>query len=138
MSNQRAGKTHSASANDNTGMGMLLFFKNAYQSLTEAGYEDEAFYFEQVVDHLRVDVAWPGPATEVVDAALVDGDDGDALTRSALAAPHSDIVGEALEGFAGADWQPGSGSEDQADDQGYRPIGRKSSFFHRLLTCRRR
>lgn len=53
MSNQRAGKTHSASANDNTGMGMLLFFKNAYQALNEAGYEDEAFYFEQVVDHLR-------------------------------------------------------------------------------------
>ena len=34
-------------------MGMLMFFKNAYQSLNEAGYEDEAFYFEQVVDHLR-------------------------------------------------------------------------------------
>ena len=53
MSNQRSGKTHRAASNDNSGMGTLKFFKFAAEALTEAGYEDEAFYFEQVVDHLR-------------------------------------------------------------------------------------
>ena len=53
MSNQRAGRTYRAAANDNSGMGVYLFFKNAAQALNEAGYEDPAFYFEQIVDHLR-------------------------------------------------------------------------------------
>ena len=53
MSNQRAGRTYRAAANDNSGMGVDLFFKNAAQALNEAGYEDPAFYFEQIVDHLR-------------------------------------------------------------------------------------
>jgi hypothetical protein len=53
MSNQRAGRTYRAAANDNSGMGVYLFFKNAAQVLNEAGYEDPAFYFEQIVDHLR-------------------------------------------------------------------------------------
>ena len=53
MSNQRSGKTHAAATNDRSGMGTLQFFKSAAEALTEAGYEDEAFYFEQVVDHLR-------------------------------------------------------------------------------------
>ncbi len=53
MSNQRAGKTYSASANDNTGMGTVTFFKNAKLALEQAGYEDAAFYFEQIEDHLR-------------------------------------------------------------------------------------
>ena len=53
MSNQRPGKTHAAAINDRSGMGTLHFFKAAAEALTESGYEDEAFYFEQVVDHLR-------------------------------------------------------------------------------------
>ena len=53
MSNQRAGRTYRAAANDNSGMGVYLFFKNAAQALHEAGYEDPAFYFEQIGDHLR-------------------------------------------------------------------------------------
>ena len=53
MSNQRSGKTYRAASNDNSGMSTLKFFKSAAEALTEAGYEDEAFYFEQVVDHLR-------------------------------------------------------------------------------------
>lgn len=53
MSNQRSGKTYRAASNDNSGMGTMLFFKYAAQALTEQGYEDEAFYFEQVVDHMR-------------------------------------------------------------------------------------
>jgi len=46
MSNQRPGKTHAAATNDRSGMGNLQFFKSAAEALTEAGYEDEAFYFE--------------------------------------------------------------------------------------------
>jgi hypothetical protein len=30
-----------------------LFFKSAVEALNDAGYDDAAFYFEQVVDHLR-------------------------------------------------------------------------------------
>ena len=48
MSNQRSGKTHAAAINDRSGMGTLKFFKSAAEALTEAGYEDEAFYFELV------------------------------------------------------------------------------------------
>lgn len=51
--NQRAGKTYRAASNDNSGMGTMLFFKYAAEALTESGYEDEAFYFEQIEDHLR-------------------------------------------------------------------------------------
>jgi len=50
---QRSGKTYRAASNDNSGMGTMLFFKHAGEALAESGYEDEAFYFKQVVDHLR-------------------------------------------------------------------------------------
>ena len=53
MSNQRSGKTYRAASNDNSGMRTYLFFKSAAEALTEAGYEDPAFYFEQGVEHLR-------------------------------------------------------------------------------------
>ena len=52
MSFQRSAKTYSAAASD-SGMGLLMFFKRAQEALESAGYEDSAFYFEQVVDHLR-------------------------------------------------------------------------------------
>ena len=32
---------------------LLLFFAAAKEALKESDYEEEAFYFEQVVDHLR-------------------------------------------------------------------------------------
>lgn len=53
MSNQRSGKTYRAASNDNSGMGTVVFFKNARMALEEAGYEDAAFYFEQMEEHLR-------------------------------------------------------------------------------------
>jgi hypothetical protein len=53
MSNQRSGRTYRAAANDNSGMGTMIFFKYAAELLNEQGYEDPAFYFEQVVDHMR-------------------------------------------------------------------------------------
>jgi len=31
----------------------MIFFKYAAELLNEQGYEDPAFYFEQVVDHMR-------------------------------------------------------------------------------------
>lgn len=53
MMNQRAGKTHSAGARDNSGFAELNFFRAAAEVLTEGGDPDGAFYFEQIVDHLR-------------------------------------------------------------------------------------
>lgn len=52
MSNQRAGKTHSASPSDPRGaMAMKNFFKEAAELLREEGQEDAAFYFEQMQEH---------------------------------------------------------------------------------------
>jgi hypothetical protein len=65
MSNQRSGKTYRAAANDNSGMGTLAFFKYATKALTDAGYEDPAFYFEQIVDHLRDGGSLPVSQREV-------------------------------------------------------------------------
>ena len=45
MSNQRSGNTYRAAANDNSGMGTLLFFKSAVEALNGAGYDDAAFYY---------------------------------------------------------------------------------------------
>ena len=54
MSNQRAGKTHRASgAESGADMKTMLFFKACKQVLEEYGHEDAAFYFEQLVTHLR-------------------------------------------------------------------------------------
>jgi len=65
MSNQRPGRTHRATAGDNRGMGTMAFFKQAAIALNEAGYEDPAFYFEQVVDHLRSGGSLPTTQREV-------------------------------------------------------------------------
>jgi len=65
MSNQRSAKTYRAAANDNSGMGTVLFFKYATKALTESGYEDPAFYFEQIVDHLRDGGSLPTNQREV-------------------------------------------------------------------------
>ena len=50
--NQRGRKTYSASANDNTGMGLVTFLKTAKEVVASEN-EDAAFYFEQIEDWLR-------------------------------------------------------------------------------------
>ena len=51
MSNQRAGKTHKAGANDGMGeMKLRNFFKAAANVVGED--TDAQFYFEQIVDHI--------------------------------------------------------------------------------------
>jgi hypothetical protein len=52
MSNQRAGKTHRAAANDSmSDMKLRNFFRTA-ASMMEDG-SDAQFYFEQIVDHIN-------------------------------------------------------------------------------------
>jgi hypothetical protein len=52
MSNQRAGKTHRAAANDGMNEMKLRNFFRAAASVMEDG-SDAQFYFEQVVDHIN-------------------------------------------------------------------------------------
>ena len=52
MSNQRPGKVVRAADPTMKDMNTLKFFKNAKKLLEQSGKEDEAFYFEQLVDHL--------------------------------------------------------------------------------------
>ena len=65
MSNQRARKSYSASAMNGDGMRNVLFFKDAKIALEEAGYDDAAFYFEQVEDHLRTGGSLPTNQREI-------------------------------------------------------------------------
>ena len=65
MSNQRAGKWKTAPLRDGSGMQTVTFFKNAKKVLEEYGHEDAAFYFEQVVDHLRSGKGLPVSEKEV-------------------------------------------------------------------------
>lgn len=52
MSNQRAGKTHKAAANDGMqDMKIRNFFKTCVRALEDE--PDSQFYFEQVVDHIN-------------------------------------------------------------------------------------
>ena len=51
MSNQRPGKVVRANPTMKD-MNTLKFFKNAQKLLEQSGKEDEAFYFEQMVDWL--------------------------------------------------------------------------------------
>jgi hypothetical protein len=52
MSNQRAGKTHKAAANDGLqDMKIRNFFKTCVRVLEDE--PDSQFYFEQVVDHIN-------------------------------------------------------------------------------------
>ena len=53
MSNQRPGKVIRAADPTMKDMTTLKFFKNAQKLLEQSGKEDEAFYFEMVVDHLN-------------------------------------------------------------------------------------
>jgi len=47
----------------------------------------------QLVDHLGQHLARPRPATEIVEAVLVDGDHRDAIRRNALGLAQSHVVG---------------------------------------------
>ena len=46
-------------------MAQVAFFRIAKEELTKAGYEDPAFYFEQVEDWLRSGKGLPSTAREV-------------------------------------------------------------------------
>ena len=62
MSNQRPGKVVRAVDPTMKDMTTLKFFKNAKKVLEQSGKEDEAFYFEQIVDWLSS--GRPIPTTE--------------------------------------------------------------------------
>jgi len=62
MSNQRPGKTVKALEPGMKDMTILKFFKMAQQLLEASGKEDEAFYFEMMVDWLKQ--GKPIPTTE--------------------------------------------------------------------------
>jgi len=54
MSNQRQRSTYRAASSDSLAdMKLRDFFREAAGILNQAGEEDAAFYFEQVVDHLN-------------------------------------------------------------------------------------
>jgi hypothetical protein len=94
-----------------------------------------SFYFgaaaRQGAEHLGVDISRPRPATQVVDALVVDGDDGDTVAGGALGAAHPEVVGHLFEAFHGIQSQQRGGCEYQADDQGDYPVGRQGSLSHR-------
>ena len=62
MSNQRPGKVVRAVDPTMKDMTTLKFFKNAKKVLEQSGKEDDAFYFEQMVDWLSS--GRPMPTTE--------------------------------------------------------------------------
>lgn len=51
---QRAGKVSKPIADERiNSMTLMQFVRECSAQLTEAGYEDSAFYFDQIVDHIR-------------------------------------------------------------------------------------
>lgn len=50
---QRPGKMKKAALGAGNGFALLAFFESARSQLEKEGYEDEAFYFEQVETWLR-------------------------------------------------------------------------------------
>jgi hypothetical protein len=69
----------------------------------------------QGVDHFRVDIAGPRPATQVLDALVVDGDDGQAIAGLALGAAHAQVVGDSLQPLQGIVTRPSGGPEYKAN-----------------------
>jgi hypothetical protein len=66
MSNQRAGKTYRAAANDGLGeMKLRNFFRDCAEILEDVGQYDAAFYFGQVVDHINNGGSLPSDIREV-------------------------------------------------------------------------
>lgn len=71
MSNQRRAKTHKAAMSDGLQeMKLKLFFKHAAESLEEAGKEDSAFYFHQVVEWIMEGKALPNDNKKQVGRIL--------------------------------------------------------------------
>lgn len=62
---QRAAKKRPASMSSFDGMSTVTFFKLAKENLQRVGYEDEAFYFEQVETWLRDGKSLPTTDKEV-------------------------------------------------------------------------
>lgn len=62
---QRAAKKQPASTSSLDGMSTVTFFKLAKENLQRVGYEDEAFYFEQVETWLRDGKGLPTTDKEV-------------------------------------------------------------------------
>lgn len=51
---QRGGKVSKPIGDDRINpMTLMQFVRECSNQLTEAGYEDSAFYFDQIVDHIR-------------------------------------------------------------------------------------
>src|SRR5437763_1224482 len=60
---------------------------------------DCGFRVREAFDHLCMDLARPRPATDIVDAALVDRDHGDLVGGGSRRGPDAPVVREALEGL---------------------------------------
>ena len=67
MSNQRPGKIEKK-LDRNGDMQVYKFFKTAAKLLNEDGKEDEAFYMEQMVDHLKSGKPLPTSKEGVIKA----------------------------------------------------------------------
>lgn len=64
--NQRSGKKHRAVLSDGSQeMKLRNFFRDAQSILEEAGENDAAFYFEQMVDHINDGGTLPATRKEV-------------------------------------------------------------------------
>ena len=50
---QRQAKSKPAAMSDNAGMGTVRFLDRCVDALQRSGKEDAAFYYEQLIDHLR-------------------------------------------------------------------------------------
>jgi hypothetical protein len=62
---QRAAKSKPASMTSMDGMAQVSFFRAAKEELNSVGYEDAAFYFEQVEEWLRSGKNLPTTGKEV-------------------------------------------------------------------------
>lgn len=62
---QRAAKSKPASMTSMDGMAQVSFFRIAKEELIKAGYEDPAFYFEQVEEWLRSGKSLPTTERDV-------------------------------------------------------------------------
>ena len=92
---------------------------------------------DERVGELRVDVARPGPAADVLDAGVVDGDDADAVGRRAVGGADAHVVGLALEALDEALDQAclghdGEEEKDDRDRQAEKPVLRPETCLLHL------
>jgi len=98
------------------------------------GEEDEVadgarLRLRQQVDHLRVRVTRPRPATDVVDTLFVDRDDRHLVGRRARCAADGEVVGLALQARQEIG-QPMKRGEQDHDSAAERPVGFPESRSH--------